>query len=171
MAKPGTLALNLNAIREVKDLYNWGMQVWMICAFYGIHKRTLSVYLKHMAESGWIVRRPNGRAKDVVKSTLPRSRVAVAQQPDPFEDAYQLVREHARVLLRKRTEPHREDVSIRSYREAVSELRSVCERNGTRPLGPELSLGTGHGRKGSPHYRRTVSAAMLPPRAGACRDR
>jgi hypothetical protein len=169
VAKPGTLALTVLDIREIKALYNWGMQVWMICAFYNIHRRTLKSYI-NLFPDDQVPKRPSGQRKSF-RSIRRRKHERVAAQPDPFEDAYLVVREHARVLLHKRTEPRPADASIRSYREAVSLLRSVCEHNGTRPRGPGLSLGTGHGRTKSPRCHRTVSAASLPPPVGAYRDR
>jgi hypothetical protein len=169
VAKSGKLALSIQDIREIKALYNWGMQVWMICAFYNIHKKTLHEYLKHFPESE-LPRRPNGQPKSF-RSSRRQLHGAVVRQPDPFEDAYLIVREHARVLRDTRTEPRREDESIRSYREAVSVLRRACEHNDTRPLGPGLSSGSAPGQKEVLRFRRTVSAASLPPRAGACRVR
>lgn len=135
MAKPGTLALNLTAIREVKDLYVWGMQVWMICAFYGIHKRTLGSYLQHMVASGWIKRRPSGQSKNFTSNPR-RLRAGEQRPPDPFEDAYLIVREHARVLRHTRTVPRPADASIRSYRAAVCELQHASEHSDTRRRGP-----------------------------------
>lgn len=172
MAKRGVCALDFRDILEIRDLYRWGMQVWMICAFYDVHKRTLGTYLDEMVAQGMLeARRPSGQPKEKIKSSLPRSRVAVRLQADPFEDAYQLVREHARVLRDTHTGRRPADASIRSYRAAVSELRHVCERNGTRPRGPGSQSDIDPDRKGSPRCHRTVSAASLPPRAGAYRDR
>ncbi len=170
MAKRGSPALGYIDILEIRDLYRWGMQVWMICAFYDIHKETLRSYIKEMQRLNMVKQRKSVGKKSF-RSSRRRIRGAVDVPPDPFEDAYLIVREHARVLRDTRTAPRREDESIRSYRAAVSELQHAFEHNDSLPLGPGLPSDTAPCRRVTRRTHRTVSAASLPPRASACRDR
>jgi len=119
MAMRGRPALTNEEAREVADLYAWGMEVWVICAYYDIHKRTLKDYLKREH----VPSRPTGRRRDLdldATSNRRRSPAPAGTGPDPFEDAYREVRARARALLDTRTGPHPEGVSTRSYLEVPS---------------------------------------------------
>lgn len=131
MAKRGVCALNYVDLLEIKALYNWGMQVWMICAFYDVSKKTLHGYLREMEVQGMLKRRPSGQLKSFRSSRRPKHEAA-ALKADPFEDAYRVVREHARVLRDTHTGRRPKDASIRSYRVAASELRRASAHSGTR---------------------------------------
>lgn len=119
MGTRGHAALTPEETREVCDLFRWGMEVWMILAFYGISKRTLKGYLRKHG----VPARPNGKPRHIdldVTSSRRRSRELAAAGPDPFEDAYRLVREHARALSDTHTAPHLADESIHSCLEGAS---------------------------------------------------
>lgn len=122
MGKPRVLTPDEH--REVADLYAWGMEMWMLCAFYGIHKRTVTEYVKR---SG-LPRRVTGHPRHLdldAKSNRRRSRAdALKNEPDPFEDAYQLVRASARASSGKHIEPHPEGENTRSYRVTAFSLPS-----------------------------------------------
>ena len=112
MATRGRAALTTEEAREVCDLYRWGMEVWMILAFYDISKKTLKLYLRRAG----VPARANGRPK----SSQQRTRVASVAPADPFEDAYRSVRGHALDLLGTHTEPHQPDESMSSCLEEAS---------------------------------------------------
>ena len=116
---------------ELCELYRWGMEVWMICAFYDIHKRTMTAALrKHNVPT-----RRSGRGPSLnLTSTRRRRPEAAVQGHDPFEDAYQSVREHARALLDRRIAQHQADGSIRFCLVEVFEHRFVSARNGSHLL-------------------------------------
>lgn len=122
MGKAGVPSFDEQSLREVVDLYNWGMPVWMLCAFYDVHKSTLKEWLRPR-----VTMRPNGTPRhldldEIEKATSIRRRKhgAAGQDRDPFEDVFRSVREHARALQDKRTAQHREDASMHSCRAAAS---------------------------------------------------
>lgn len=120
MAQRGRRALPTKDVRELVDLYAWGMEVWVIGAFYDIHKRTVKEYVK---KSGGKVR-PSGRVPykegTTIRSIRQQKPAAAAPHSDPFEDVYRLVREHARVLRDTHTARRLADASTRSYQVAAS---------------------------------------------------
>lgn len=112
MGKAGVPSFDAQSLREVVDLYNWGMPVWMLCAFYDVHKSTLKEWLRPR-----VTMRPNGTPRHLdLDATSNRRRKPGGDhlRHDPFEDVFQLVREHARALRDKRTAQHPVDASTRS---------------------------------------------------------
>jgi hypothetical protein len=111
----GTKVVTSEEAREIADLYAWGMEVWMIAAFYGIHKVTV---LDVRRKAG-VPARPNGAPRHIdldATSTRRRKREPEKLAPnDRFEDAYRVVREHARALRDKRTAQRPADGNTRSY--------------------------------------------------------
>jgi hypothetical protein len=121
MARRGRRALTPDEVREVVDLYAWGMAVWMIGAFYDIHKRTVKEYVKKVG--GKV--RSSGRSRYLcypsdARSIQRRIRADAVSCSDPFEDAYRSAREHARELQDKHIAQRLVDASTRSCQAEAS---------------------------------------------------
>lgn len=112
MAQRGRRPPPAKELREIVDLYEWGMQVWMIAAFYDLHKTTIREYVKRAGRKVRISGQP--------KSIQPRKRVDAARRTDPFEGVYRSVREHARALQDRHTAQRRAGASIHSCQAEAS---------------------------------------------------
>lgn len=117
---PITYKLTEQDVGEIADLYSWGMEMWMLRAFYGVDRKTITYWLKKKG----VAIRPTGKPRHLDLDTMSNRRRKLADgqlpEPNPFEDAYQAVREHARALRDKRTAPRPTDVSTHSYLAAAS---------------------------------------------------
>ncbi len=110
-------ALNDQDVREVIDLYNWGMLVQTICTYYDIDRSTLQNYLRKN-----LVHMRKGRQKlpYFVRSNRREILGRAAIDPASSPSIDQLVHARARELQDKRTEQRQADASTRSCQEEAS---------------------------------------------------
>lgn len=123
----GAKALSDQDAREVCDLYAWGAELWIICAFYNVHKTTVREYVRRAGGELRPGYRPIGS-----KSSRPRTPAVATARNARAGGVDQLLRARAHELIDTRTGQHRAGANTRSCQEEAFENRYAFLRNGSR---------------------------------------